>query len=111
MTASVTHAIVCSVKEMVHCLEISISGEITEIECAHDKIHKLLGGRLTFVGTLPDKQISAVALSIAQDVKAAEEKNNYEFQRDQFDIPIYGRVIFVKNDDNGEPLDLHLTDL
>ena len=93
--------------KMVFCVQVHVDGTLEQMNCEHEKIHEILGGRLTFVGTIPEKEISCVALA-AQDSNM--EKNMYPF-RDTFDLPIFGPVFFVKNDDEGVPLDLLIRDL
>ena len=65
-----------------------------------------MGGALTFVGSIVDRDLVAVAME-----NSCESINAYPFDSDSFDLPIKGKVFLVKTDADGDPVDVGDDDL
>lgn len=91
---------------MTRCLVAHCNGTREEVACPHSQISAYLQGPVCFVGAMHD--INAIAVARVQDDDSVNKQPiNPIPTRLLFDAtPIYGNIVFVASDDEGEEIDL-----
>ena len=84
------------------CVLLRYTGEIEKLQLDHKKLKEYFESDITFVGAIDDCQVVAVGKS-----NYLENKNILCIDEDMFDVPVFGDVLLIGSDKDGEALDVN----
>ncbi len=84
------------------CVLLKYTGEMKKLQLDHKKLKEYFEHDITFVGAIDDCQVVAVGKS-----NCLENENKLCIDENMFDVPVFGDVLLIGSDKNGEALDVN----
>ena len=86
---------------LCNCVLVDVNGQLSDVSVDDGKLHEFLGGKVTFVGAIPE--LSAVAVGVA----ACYGDMNRHSLGDYIEENVKGRILLVGSDSFGRAMHVH----
>lgn len=84
------------------CVLLKYTGEIEKLQLDHKQLKEYFENDITFVGAINDCQVVAVGKA-----NYVENENKLCVDKNMFDVPVFGDVLLIGSDKNGEAVDVN----